>query len=115
MNIPNLWQLIKSTLIEKDGTNTYGSIKRWGAWILFFYAGLVIFVGLLPSCSFHISTWFNLTWNHKPIDTVTLQILLTAIGTYILGGATVSMIGNTIQNYHTQKYGSDTPPTTPTT
>lgn len=112
MNQQSLWSLIKTTLIEKDGTNTtYGSIKRWGAWILFAYAGFVIFAGLLPSGCFHISTWFILNWHHQPIDRETLKILVEAIGTYILGGATITMANNTIQNYHNQKYGNDTPPT----
>jgi hypothetical protein len=90
----------------------YGSIKRWAAWILLGLVCLVIFASLLPGGSVHLGTWLSLSWNHKPCDETVLTDLLKAIGTYILGGATVSMIGNTVQNFHNQKYGSDTP--TPT-
>lgn len=107
-----LWYLIKTTLIEKDGTTTsYGSIKRWGAWILFFYCGLIILAGLLPSGSINWA-WchIQLSWHHCAIDIKTLSALLEAIGTYILGGATISAVSSTVQNFHNQKY-SGIPPT----
>lgn len=107
MNIPALWALIKSTLIEKDGTtNTYGSIKRWAAWILLGLVCLVIFASLLPGGSLHFGTWLNLQWNHHACDETVLTDLLKAIGTYILGGATITAFSNTIQNYHNAKFPS---------
>lgn len=112
MNPIKLWFLIKSTLIEKDNTNpVYGSIKRWLAWILAGLVILVVIAGLIPGGSLHIGTFLNFSWNHNPTDTNTLSILLKAIGMYVLGGATVSMLNNTITNYHNQKYGNDTTPT----
>lgn len=107
-NIPKLWQLIKTTLIEKDGTNqVYGSIKRYAAWILLIYAGEIINAGMIPGGSLHLGAFLNLSWNHCAIDRETLSLVLNALGTYVLGGATVTAVANTFQNYHNVKYAKN--------
>ena len=107
MNIPKIYQLFKSALIEKDGTNSvYGSIKRWAALILLFYAGEIVNAGLIPGGSLHFGTWLNLAWNHSPIDRDTLTVILKAVGTYVLGGATITTLSNVTQNYHNKKFAA---------
>lgn len=96
-----LWELIKTTLIEKDGTTpVYGSIKRWAAWILLFCVVLSVIQGLLPGGSLHIGSFLNLNWQHKDCNMDVLKALLEATGTYILTGQLLSNVTDTIQNYH---------------
>jgi predicted oxidoreductase (fatty acid repression mutant protein) len=99
-----LWQIIKETLLEKssiDPTTTFGSIKRWAAWILLFLVFSVVINSLVPSFSLHIGSFvLNREQEANKVDMSVLNALLTAIGTYILGGQMISNVTDTIQNYH---------------